>query len=273
VTTYHHLTKKVLQDEYDQLGSISAIAKKYNIPNGSVKRLIHKFRVEVDSPGGKCKYTVNENIFSDDSEKSFYIAGFIAADGGIRGNCGLIFGLAQKDKDHLVKIRELMDFTGPIRDYSYIRSDSKLNDDKQNNTSRMCIYCSEKLVSDLYSNFNVTPQKTFTYKFPNKIINHDFVKHFIRGYFDGDGCFYFSKRDQSVSFELLGTRSFLESVKYILERECQFASKIIVRPIKNIFRLRYRSKIIVFKIVNWLYGDSTIFLKRKRDKIKHLIKT
>jgi hypothetical protein len=273
MTKYAFLTKEVLQQEYDDLGSLSAIGLKYGIPIGSVKSRAHSLGIIMDSPCGKSKYTVNEDFFSTDSEAGFYVAGFMAADGNVFHGKQfktslLTVGLSSSDREHLVKMKTVMDFTGPISDYSYWNDSYKA----MTNSSWIKIYCSKKLVSDIGSKFNVLPQKTFTYTFPINIINHEMVRHFIRGYFDGDGCFYVPKDiHHSISFELLGTQSFLETVKKILEQECGFQSKVRVIKTKNIYRLRYSGKEQLIKIANYLYGDSTIYLQRKFDKIAYLI--
>lgn len=181
---------------------------------------------------------------------------------------GLLLGLSRKDKDHLLKIKNAMSFTGPISDHSYLnKRDNKIID-----SSWLKIYCSKKIISDIGVYFNVIPQKTFIYQFPQRIIDHELVRHFIRGYFDGDGCFYKDKRNSAVRFELLGTQSFLEVVRDILERDCNLQSNAVVRKTKNIYRLRYYKNDLVSKISTYLYGNSTIYLQRKFDKISHLIR-
>lgn len=273
MTKYKWLTKEILQQDYDELRSLSAIGQKYNIPVGSVKSRAHSLEIAMDPPCGKSKYTVNEDFFSVDSEAAFYVAGFMAADGNItygkQFKTGLLaLGLSSIDKEHLVKIKEAMDFTGIISDYSYWNKCNNV----MTNSSWLKIYCSKKLISDIGNRFNVLPQKTFTYTFPIDIINHEMVRHFLRGYFDGDGCFYQPKNmRRSISFELLGTQSFLETVKLILERECNLQSKTKISKTKNIHRLRYGGRDQLSKIANYLYGNSTIRLERKFDKIAHLI--
>jgi|ERR1035437_2809702 hypothetical protein len=266
INKYPFLTKEVFEADYKELKTLPAIAKKYNLTLGIIKYIRKQLGVVVDRSCGKSKYTVNENIFNYDNEVGFYVAGFAAADGNIfhdkRSNTSMFcIGLAKKDREHLTKIKNAIEFSGPILDYEY---------DVIRPSCRMAIYCSKPLIKDLAINFNVVPRKTFIYEFPERLINHSMVNHFIRGYFDGDGCFYVNKKNM-VTFELLGTKLFLESVQLILERECELNSKIIVRKIKNIYRLRYSAKNMVSKICKFLYKDSNILLQRKWDKIKHLL--
>jgi intein/homing endonuclease len=269
---YSFLTKELLQEYYDETGSQTGIAEKYNIPRHRVKYYTRKLGVKMDRPCGKSKYTVNENIFSEDSEVSFYLAGFIAADGNITydnrsDTVSLNIGLARTDRPHLLKIKEAMSFSGPILDISAYNKTYK-------NTclsSRFSIYCSKKIIKDLEDNFNIIPQKSLILQFPNKLIDHPMVRHFIRGYFDGDGCFSTDKRDDSICFELLGTKNFLDNVEGILERECDLIAPIKVTPTKNIYRMRTSALQSATNIVNFLYGNSNIHLDRKFDIIKHML--
>lgn len=160
-----------------------------------------------------------------------------------------------------------MSFSGPILDYSSY--------DKRHaivyHLSKLQIYCSKKIIKDLEINFNIVPQKSLIYQFPTKIINYDLVRHFIRGYFDGDGCFSTDKRTGAIGFELLGTKEFLENVKSILERECDLYASLSVLPMKNIYRLRFYAETSMTSVAKFLYGDATLYLQRKFDMIKHML--
>lgn len=216
---------------------------------------------------GKVKYSVNEDIFDGDNEKGFYIAGFAAADGNVthdkRSNTSVFrIGLAQKDADHLEKIRSALNFTGPLANSA------------GNNSIHMNIYCSKKIIRDLGKNFNVIPNKTLILTFPERILKHPLAHHFMRGYFDGDGCFWReTNRNNSICFELLGTESFLNSFRDVLNEHCELNSKVIVRKIGKTksYRLRYAGNGLISQISSYLYRDATIFLDRKYDIVKRLI--
>ena len=83
MTKYAFLTKETMQQDYDELGTLSAIGRKYDMPTASVKTCARRLSIKMDPPGGKCKYTVNEDFFELDTEEGFYVAGFMAADGNI----------------------------------------------------------------------------------------------------------------------------------------------------------------------------------------------
>jgi hypothetical protein len=68
---------------------------------------------------GNRKYDLDHDFFSNDTEESFYVAGFLAADGWKihRSLNSYVIGLslAAKDVDHLKIIRDLMKCTSPIK--------------------------------------------------------------------------------------------------------------------------------------------------------------
>ena len=68
----------------------------------------------------------------------------------------------------------------------------------------------EKLYDDVV-NLGLTPNKSLTMQFPN--IPNEFVRHFIRGCWDGDGSVYIDKPSQKIYASFVsGSRDFLEAM-------------------------------------------------------------
>lgn len=71
------------------------------------------------------------------------------------------------------------------------------------------------------------PKKSLILKFPDKSIfkSKDLIKHFIRGYVDGDGSIsYRNKNHSDINFNVLGTFEFLSEMQNHL-------------PIKQIYKM------------------------------------
>ena len=69
------------------------------------------------------------------------------------------------------------------------------------------------------NSYGCTPKKSLTLKFPNESIFKDksLIRHFIRGYWDGDGCLSWSNKEHtSPSVSVVGTKEFLYSILYYL---------------------------------------------------------
>src|SRR5258708_30414655 len=115
----------------------------------------------------KRKYSCNDNFFSEDNELSFYVAGFIAADGCVLLNnehskvSYVNIKLSKNDRQHLVNINNILMSSRPIRDYK----------NKYSGESVLKI-TSDKMCQDLSKKFNVVPRKSKTYIFPNFVKEH-----------------------------------------------------------------------------------------------------
>lgn len=89
------------------------------------------------------------------------------------------------------------------------------------------------------------------------------LNHFIRGYFDGDGC---------ISGKIL--RFVCNSEKFIIklaEKINQYVfSQKQPKQVKNktYFILNYGAKLDVQNIRDFIYSESVIYLERKRVKFK-----
>lgn len=123
--------------------------------------------------------------------------------------------------------------------------------------------------------FNIKQRKSLVYKFPGKIIKNKLCNHFMRGYFDGDGCFSIDKNNgkkKQLKFALLGTFGFLNNYHKVLLQKMFITTKNSKpKKYKKIARLLFGGNILISKIATFLYKDATIYLDRKYNLVKHLI--
>lgn len=133
---------------------------------------------------GRKKYKRNSHYFDEiNTPNKAYVLGLIYADGcNYIKKHQMIIGLQERDKYILELIKEDMEYEGPIL-YSPIRE----NDKRTMGTSTLQI-C-DKQISRQLEEKGVTQAKTFKIKFP-EFISSDLIRHFVRGYFDGDGSIY-----------------------------------------------------------------------------------
>lgn len=211
------------------------------------------------------KYACDENYFYKiNSEQKAYWLGFIYADGYITNN-NLGIALSIKDKNHLVKFKRNIKATYPINTYL------------SNSIYKSIEYCrillqSEKLVKDIRDN-GVLNNKSLILQFPGEdILNEKYYKHFIRGYFDGDGSLVLSKN--SINFKIYGTKQLLTKFISIFNKNSsyEFKYKLFKRwdNEKNNYYLSYGGRYKTLSIMNYLYDDATIYLDRKYEKFKKL---
>lgn len=225
------------------------------------------------------KYTLNESFLSKETPESFYVAGFLAADGWVKVvqkkntkylRYDVCLSLKEEDKEHLEKIKILFETDKPL--YKRLVRNS-LRNPKYNDTITYSLNLYSKNIFDDLRKFNVTPNKSLTYQFPDWLLNHKYVNHFMRGYFDGDGSISFDSKNRKTPqarLHIRGTKNFLESFHQILSTTCGLDRNKVIGASSNIGSLQYTGNKNVYKIMSFLYQDSPIYLERKFQKYQSL---
>ena len=254
------LGKKVIE-MYKSGRSLSSISKEIDVSIGVISKYLKSMDIEVINYHNLPKF--NENIFDNiNSEEVAYWLGFIFADGYIssRDN-GFELSLGIKDLEHLKKFNSFMGYLGNNVKISSIRRGDK--------TFERCRWgVVNKHLWNTLNNCGCTPRKSKTLKFPT--IPDKFIKSFIRGYFDGDGCITYIRSGNIVRTTrstVIGTKEFLSEIKRILE-ENNIKS--------NLIRDRRMEETMVLEIsgssernfLEYLYKDATIYLDRKFNRFK-----
>lgn len=110
------------------------------------------------------------------------------------------------------------------------------------------------------------PKKSLILKFPNiKIFkSSDLLKHFIRGYWDGDGCLCYNKTYPSVS--VIGTEDMLINIlsHLPLTKSYKMHSKD-GNPLTVQVAISGKA---AYRVASYLYKNATIYLDRKYNKYK-----
>lgn len=267
------LTKNMLEYEYKLCGSLQKIADKYHISVDSVSKYMKLYDISYNKHYSGI-YSCNNSLFTCDTESSFYWAGFIAADGSLQQRKYskiLKITLSNKDKSHLEKFKISINSTHPIKCY-------KVKPSKLINKEHMCseIQLVNDLLFDSLGRFNIVPNKTFTYNIPNFLLNHSLSHHFMRGYFDGDGCItncglIKNRKIVQGSFEILGTKDFIENYQSILINKANLHATKINKHY-GIYKLNYSGNNNIKNIYNFLYNDAHVYLDRKHNKFLNFLK-
>lgn len=259
-----------LAGKYFEGFSVKQLSNEYNISQVTINAFFRRHRIESFGT----QYRANFRYFKEiDCEEKAYFLGFIFADGCIHRN-SLIIGLSSVDKEILIKFKKIMNSNHKIADGQTVCS---LNN-AVTYYSRLVI-THKYLIKDLIK-CGVDYRKTETMIFPK--ISDDLIRHFIRGYFDGDGSFSvynsFNKKknisEVKYTFSLEGTPPFLESVRSYIDKSLDLSinSKLRYRNKGSnscVCSLRTSGKARTLKFLNWIYSDSSIYLDRKYNKWLH----
>lgn len=218
------------------------------------------------------KRNYNYNYFdSINTEEKAYWLGFIYADGNIskseyvrkdgtlkKGNYRFEVSLKSEDIEHLKKLAKALNV------------DKSILISKTNNTrhDRCRLYFNNEHLWKTLNSYGCTPNKSLTLKFPdiNIFSNKELIRHFIRGYIDGDGCLgYLDKEHKNMGLSILGTEHFLTNLQNYLPLEK--ANKLYKRKGLNVYSLAYnRSR--GYYITKYLYENCNIYLDRKFERYK-----
>lgn len=270
-----HRDINICKDYTDGISTI-IISEKYNTSVHNVYRILYKNKIQMRNKELSIrKYKTNQEFFNEvDSEEKAYILGFLYADGYNNVKDRVIkLVLQEKDKEILGIINNLIQPDKPLYFLDHSRRRSLGN--KVSDCYSMSI-SSEKMCEDLIR-LGCPQAKTFNLIFPNTSqVPKEYVSHFIRGYFDGDGSIYINATNKRQRFSLVGTESFLTSLQSIITSELGITKTMLYKPSNtvknNIAVLSYCGLNDCIKIQEYLYNNSTIYMERKYNKFNSLRK-
>lgn len=247
---------------YDEGKSVLSISKmvtySYDIVNRVIResgRLIRGNRIYAK------KYDCDSKYFNDiDTEEKAYWLGFIYADGTITFNGSynqLSIALKSEDKGHLQKFAKSMNSNNPVLDYT----NSQFNKDYSKIVLR-----NEEICQDLI-NLGAVKNKSLVLKFP-KTLKTNLIRHFIRGYFDGDGCItYINHKKRLVNvyqLKIVGTYEMLYELYNIFGLKSKFEFDK-TKEVNN-YTLEFGGNRQVERVMDYMYEDSIIYLDRKYER-------
>ena len=261
---YYHLDEteyKAINEYLNTNISFAKIKEKYGY-----KSEIFKKKLEVLGYSTDRKYKLNYNrdkLKEIKTEEDAYILGFILADGYINENINMLrIKLQEKDLDILQKFCDYFQM-----DYSFIKYEfHSITGNKQYYLS---IY--DKDIIDRLKSYGLHQNKSCK-EVPYYDMPKHLIRHYIRGIWDGDGFI----RKNLKTTGVCGSEEVLTYIYNVLNDNLDLilTEKKKINPIyydknSNIYRLEFSQKNI-YKIINYLYKNSSIYLNRKYALYKQL---
>jgi hypothetical protein len=209
------------------------------------------------------KYKVNEKFFEKWSPSMAYVLGYIYADGSLDDSPymrGKYIQITSTDEDSIQRIKY------------WLNSEHKIGEKKSNFIGgKICFILrigSHKIYNDLFK-LGLYPNKSLTVSFPK--VPQKYLGHFIRGYFDGDGCIYFEKRKGSRGQAIVkrirtiftsGSKKFLEKMNDALKNIGISDGKIYLS--KKSYQAVYNNKnsIQIFKLIYRGTSVNSFFMRK-----------
>lgn len=195
--------------------------------------------------------------FKTDAERDAYFLGFFFADGYNNEKQGrVVISLAQKDEDFLQMLSDAIH--GQKR--SLLRWQNK-------SRHIVCMSISSRYLSRKIASLGAPQKKTFLIRWPT-FFPYVLLRHFVRGYFDGDGsCLEASSKDCAIkrrAIHIAGTLDFLTGLSAYVQSQTGLKGGIV--PIGNICLYHIGGNRQSSRFMTWLYQDARFYLPRKRDR-------
>ena len=234
--------------------SLRDLAKKYKMNRGTLSGFFLGRGVDIYSK----KSAVNNYVFEKiETEEQAYWLGFLYADGCVshyNSSKRIELALQEQDYEHLVKFSRFVDYGGEIK---Y----------RKNQAAYRICFGSTKMYNDLVR-LGCVENKSLILKYPGiDVISYELQRHFIRGYFDGDGCLSLTMRKDYTyrkTISILGTYEFLYGLVHLglpFEVKNKCIKKCRDNDSNNYF-IRF-NKDDSAKFLDFIYKDATVYLDRK----------
>lgn len=227
-------------ERFRVLKNVQKVANELDVPKKQVSKVLmanNAYKILDEEP-----YKVNEKAFDIITQKESYWIGFILADGCVctsYSHYSLRVGLASKDWEHILKLRDFLGSNYPIH-FSTKKVEDKIFESViLNMTSK---YLVDKLIS-----FGIVPNKTYNFKELSVFGLHKL--DFLRGFFDGDGslsnksCIYTIKSKLLLdTIQLLIPKNINFRMWYQKEKDCYYLGTFGNNTIEFLDKLYHNSK-------------------------------
>lgn len=251
------LDEKALE-MYKQGKSLTSIGKELHMDRGCLAKRLKAAGLEIVQ--NNKQYHADDLFFNDiDNEEKAYWLGFLMADGHLhsaeKNDYRIELGLGAVDKDHLQKFLDSLKSSYPIE-----KRIVKL-EGKKHETYRTMVY--SKQLHQALSRLGCVEGKTFNMKMPE--IRSDLYRHYVRGYFDGDGCMSRSnKSSRTLQIRISsGCPEFLYELSELLEKDA--GVQLTFNRAHTCYELYRNHQAVIKLFLDYIYKDSSVFLQRKYD--------
>lgn len=247
-----YIINKYLNENY----TLKQLGKEFNCSYPTIRNLLNKHKIK--SRGNKQGYPRDEFYFNKiDTEEKAYWLGFLYADGCVHSN-NYEISVNITDKEHVEK------FKTAIKAFNH--NITEIQDKRFQNAKTLYQFSirDKQLHQDLIK-WGCIPQKSLLInKIPN--IPRDYISHFLRGYFDGDGSLHYLRGTNNYRISFVGTKDFLNDIQKELQTNVSLQSNIAGKA----YVLQIAGRRQVERILNYLYNNSKENNRLNRKYQKYL---
>ena len=204
------------------------------------------------------KYSLDENYFNNiNNQNKAYILGLLLSDGYVDEKLYKI-GFYSSDFELLKFIKD------------ELKLEYKIHEKRRNQYIGYEIIINSKILYYDFMKFRKSVLKNKITHIPDEIPD-SLIRHFIRGYFDGDGCIRLKNNKTQLSFDISSYENILKEISEEIDMNICKINKTKIKQHGNIYRVTYSGNRQCKKIYKYLYSNSNLFLKRKKDIFNKII--
>ena len=233
---------------------------------------------------GTSKRKIRHNFFSKiETELQAYLLGFIMSDGSVnKKRHTLTIHINDKDIEifDLFKIISPEAYTENCKGYESIAT---VNGRTVKNKSSIRLSIASKILIEDLEKLGVIENKTY-HELHIPLMPENLIRHFFRGYFDGDGCFtYYARKPNpanreknwkmkaSISITAKTSTLISEFQKWLAQNDIK--TNINFNKKKQYYVLAGSADKTIKNTYLLLYKDSNFYLSRKYIKYNHYVNT
>ncbi len=240
---------------YSENRTVEQIAESLEVSDGAVRRRLVARGVSIRP---NRKYTIDETLFDRiDCEWKAYFLGLFYADGCVQKNNCLVISLHEKDKDTLEKLSPLI-HNKPLA-YTPPKNFVSTNGKMYQAAAKYSLQITNKAIwKKFQTELGCPMRKSLVLKFPT-CVPDALMRHFIRGYLDGDGWVSTNRIGFISSGDFcLGLQKYLFSTLNIDSHYhlCGKVARLLVYKRRNLKEL-----------FHFLYDNASFYFPRKRDRL------
>ena len=229
------------------------------------------------------KRKIRHNFFSNiQTEIQAYLLGFHAADGSVNLKRNTLRVKVTKKDEEIIEL--FKSFISPDAYCRNVEGFTTIIREKQITTKNASeISIASKYITEDLIELGFGPKKTYLELHLPKL-KKELLAHFIRGYFDGDGCITGEVRKPNpknreknyrvvLRFDICSKqKSILSDIQeFFIKNEINATITYIKRD--DMYRLNVSAKESLKKVFNLLYTNSNFYLQRKYDKFNYYVNT
>ena len=258
--------EKIIKYYYDNPNvKVKEIGQHFKLTKRAMGKLFKEFNI---SSRRKNRYTLNEHFFdSIDNELKAYLLGYLFADGfvGDEEYNNIVFSQKKDDMEAVELFKESIEYTGELRIFEPGKASFK------NSQDHVVVNFSSEHMANKLRNYGLLKKES--YKSLPKIDNN-LLRHFVRGFFDGDGSITLTKSHYKDKVYYSGALDIIVNknlVDFFLNLFSDIHFTIDQSKTDYMVYLKCHSKKGVKFFYDYFYKDSKYFLSRKKRKFDEII--